>query len=371
MLQETLQKADQGRKIARVLADAAFLCRPKNRIEIAVLAARIHECNKEKNQVKIDEFVDKKTGEIFEYEGNLWACGSKLCPNCVSKQARKNRKKLRSVVEMQKLSLGERFRFITLTIPNPSITLTETREILNRAWAKFRKLKWFKKTVKGYCKSEEFTITKQGFHYHVHILARSRYIDYATIRHLWTECVKSEWQKKFGTELTPATADRMLIVNVIGVSSKERSIQEVCKYITKSDSWQKMSKKTLLEVASIERWHRMFELGGTFRFVVLPTEGINQSKKGRETSNKKHILDTEHLSDGTQAEPRQEAWRKNLKRLPLNRFLLRMMLQIRNCQAARIRQLSKFCDVELPEADSIADARRNAALLYAWISTLE
>ena len=374
MQTETLHKAETGRKIARVLADAAFLCRPENRIEIAILAARILECNKAKNIVHIDEFVDRATGEIFSYNNTLWSCGSKLCPQCVSRQARKNRRKLRSIIEIQRLGLGERFRFITLTVPNPAIDLLETRAILNAAWAKLRKLTWFKKTFIGYCKSEEFTVTKNGFHYHIHVLARARYIDYTTIRYLWTECVRSEWQKKFDEELSPATADRLLIVNVMSVSSRERSIQEVCKYLTKSDSWQSLSLKTLLDVASVERWHRMFELGGTFRSVVLPTEGIEKIREQHKKANKYLILDTECLSDGTQAEPpeiRQESWRKNLQRLPLRRFLLRMMLQIRNCQAARIRQLSKFCDVELAEPDTIADARRSAALLYAWISTLE
>jgi hypothetical protein len=43
------------------------------------------------------------------------------------------------------------------------------------------------------------------------------------------------------------------------------AVKEVCKYITKSDSWEKIPAEHLLEITEIRRWDRMFEISGRFR----------------------------------------------------------------------------------------------------------
>lgn len=363
-----------GREIARTLADAAFFLRPENRKEIGFLAARIQHCNHDSNYYRADEYLLEDTGELIAAEGKLWKCGSKLCPSCVAAESRRNRKKLQKAIERQRLLVGERYRFITLTIPNPELSLLQTRDLIWKAWRKFSRCKWFKSRIAGYCKSEEFTVTDRGFHYHIHVLARAKYIDFAMLRIAWTAAVKHFWAEFFGEELKPATADQLLIVNCQNVRSIRDATNEVAKYITKADSWRKLSKRTLIEVASIDRWFRMFELGGTFatrhRSEKVSLSADEAAGKEPKTPINKTILDTESLTDSTQC----ESWRRTCRKLPTGIYAKRLILQIRNAKAFRIAQLRKKCPdarLECIDPPSNAEALAEARRLAAWISSLE
>jgi hypothetical protein len=116
--------------------------------------------------------------------------------------------------------------------------------------------------------------------------------------------------KAAGVDLKVSTADRLLIVNCQRVSSVTGAIKEVCKYITKSDSWRKISKKELLQIALITRWQRMFELGGTFA-------KRNQSKPPLpSTTDEPLFFNNKNLSDGGRPS-KSESWRKQLHALGL------------------------------------------------------
>jgi hypothetical protein len=143
------------------------------------------------------------------------------------------------------------------------------------------------------------------------------------------------------------------------------AVQEVCKYITKSDSWEKISEKDLLGIARIERFPRMFELFRFFRtqrnanavlehpnvFITyllsqLLVEVIKNVKKIIESGGN-IILDTKEISDGeNSSEPgelpdkvpkpeRQANWRKYIAEFGLEDYLERLAEQVYKTRETR------------------------------------
>jgi hypothetical protein len=360
-------RAEVGRKLSRALTDALFFLSTKldesDAAEIATLAARISLCNSPQNLVEAGEVIDKTTGEIFPFKTHLWRCGSKLCPDCVASESRRNRKKIQEAIGRQKLIVGEHFHFLTFTIPNPGLELLETRELVNAAWQLFRKRKWTRNRLIGYAKSEEFTLTRKGYHYHLHLLVRSKYIFYDRLRTEWTECVRAVFEAA-GHRLEIATADRLLIVNCQRVGSMSDAINELCKYVTKADSWKRISKSDLIQAALVRRWHRMFELGGTFssrNANKTPSSDVEDDlipfdQPKVPPSLKVTILDTKSLSDGKTFST-SESWRNQLRALGIRTYAKRLTMQIRNAQAARARALAQRYEGIEPHLPAIRTTR--------------
>ncbi len=272
------------------------------------LLHRLEACSLPLNHWIGDDLHNEETGELYEANGNFWGCGSRLCPNCVAKLSRRSRKQLRLAIKDQKLLIGEHYRFITLTMPNPNRTLLATRKIIDRAWQLFRKRDYFKNKIRGGSKSEEFTVTENRYHYHIHILCISRFINYDVFRQDWTECLETAFREN-NIPFNVRTADGLAMIKVEKVSGRrniENAILEVCKYITKNDSWEKIPAEDLIEIASIKRFPRMFELFGCFRegrkkqIDDLNNPIPDDQTDIRETENvgEYTILDTKHIFDG-------------------------------------------------------------------------
>ena len=351
------------------------------------LCNRVWACSEPENHFVGDDLHNRQTGELYAGNGNLWGCGSKLCPSCVAKSSNRSRKELTLALEHQKLFTGESYQSITMTMPNPGLPLLETRNILDRAWVLFRKRDYFKRHIRGGSKSEEFTITENGYHYHYHFLCVARFLSFDKFRSEWTECVKIAFNElnmpcKFNT----ADGLAMVKINRLKLSGLKGAIQEVCKYVTKSDSWEKISEKDLLDIAAIKRLPRMFELFGFFRtqrnvnlksnatsgcefFVIhLLMSVINESfesndKKrikialifllrfclGQEVFKIKEntILDTKEISDGEHSSEmeklpdklikreRQANWRKYIAEFGLSEYLDRLNEQVGKTRDAR------------------------------------
>jgi hypothetical protein len=232
------------------------------------LCNRIWTCSEPENQFLGDDLHNRQTGELYAGNGNLWSCGSKLCSSCVAKASNRSRNELTLSLKNQKLFSGESYQFITLTMPNPGLPLLQTRSIMDRAWSLFRKREYFIQQIRGGSKSEEFTITDNGYHYHFHLLCVTRFLSFDKFRHEWTECLRIAFNElnlpcKFNT------ADGLAMVKIKRLDSSVKGLKgavlEVCKYVTKSDSWEKISDKDLLDIAAIERFPRMFELFRFFR----------------------------------------------------------------------------------------------------------
>jgi hypothetical protein len=260
-----------GYSSAMALRDALKQGEVKDEVEYEesmALAWRIRTCSDRENHWVGDDLHNTETGELYTGNGNLWSCGSKLCPSCVAKAANRSRKELRFSLKNYKLMTGEMYQHISLTIVNPGLSLLQTRAVADRSWTLFRKRDYFKQKIRGGSKSEEFTITENGYHYHYHLLCVTRFLNYNEFRREWTDCVEIAY-KELNLPFEVKTKDKCLLVEVrrlhSSASSLEGEVQEVCKYITKSDSWEKLPPKDLIEIASIKRFWRMFEIFGSFR----------------------------------------------------------------------------------------------------------
>ena len=146
-------------------------------------------------------------------------------------------------------------------------------------------------------KDEEFTVGEhQQYHYHLHLLAvcrtRIESNSFYDIRYEWTQALKKSFQDH-GIEFDCRTADGLAVCNVQKVWNKERSILELCKYITKTTDWAKIPKAQLADIAVLKRFPRMFEVFGICRETA---KQIRRQSKKRTATNDTY-LDTKNISD--------------------------------------------------------------------------
>ena len=315
---------------------------------------RLQACAFRQNHWIAEDLHNRETGELYEGNGNFWGCGSRLCPSCVAKLSRRSRGELRTALENQKLFCGENYQFITLTMPNPGVSLLRSRWIMDRAWSLFRKRDYFRERIRGGSKSEEFTVTENGYHYHIHLLCVTRFVAFERLRREWTECLKISFAE-CSLEFDVKTSDSLAMVRVERVSGKQRlqnAVLEVCKYITKNDSWEKIPPADLIEIASIKRFPRMFELFGCFRDhrkeqqsdTSIEVSDSEASVKYSETGGEYTILDTKRISDGLNSSPdefsgnsppeieikprRRENWRVFIEKYGIDDYIERLTNEI-------------------------------------------
>ena len=326
---------------ALALEQAAIGRLTVDRRNINSLADRIRLCGSKANVWKCNEAINYATGELFFATGQYWRCGSKFCSNCLSIKAKENRNKLRNALKREQLKRGERLNFITFTIPNVGLPLLEAREVVNRAWCLMRKRLTFASLFRGGGKSEEFTLRAAGYHYHLHLLTIGRWFLFVELRSMWTECAQKAFEEA-GIPFDVKTSDGLLMVKVVRVTDLERAIQEVCKYITKSDSWSKLRKEDLAEVALIPRWHRMFELFG-----CLNNRGTNRSSADEATTDSDTIVHTSSIIDG-EADALPNDWRTFSAFHTRDAYRLRLAEEFERARKHRVRELSlKYNDASV------------------------
>jgi len=90
----------------------------------------------------------------------------------------------------------------------------------------------------------------------------------------------------------------------------EKAVQETTKYLTKSESWDKIPDSELVKIAEVARWPRMFELLGQAR----PSKRENSVSEVSEsaTASGATLLDTPTLSNGETDEHHTPTWRESL-----------------------------------------------------------
>jgi hypothetical protein len=333
--------------------------------EVWALGNRIRVCSERENHWIGDELHNTETGELYAGNGNLWSCGSKLCPSCVAKASNRSRNELKLSLKNQKLLTGEMYQFITLTIPNPNLSLIQTRTLIDRIWTLFRKRDYFKQKIRGGSKSEEFTLTENGYHYHYHLLCVTRFLNFTEFRREWSECIEIAF-REFNLPCEFKTDDGLAMVKIKRLSSSvnglKGAIQEVCKYVTKSDSWEKLPQKDLIEIASIKRFWRMFEIFGSFRaqrnanvvlespnvfITYLLTKLVVEVLKYIQTGEPITILDTKQISDGECSSEFQDlpekvpkrqkevSWRKYILENGLESYFEKLAEQVEKTRYAR------------------------------------
>lgn len=321
-----------GLKTAYRLRDATAHAQPTDRKELHALAHRLHFCNQPRNTWLGSDIHNSETGELFEGFGRYWHCGSKLCSYCLRLNAKRNRLTLRTAIEAQKLHVGEHYRFITLTLPNLGLDLPATRKIVNRAWALLRKRQLFVRCVVGGAKAEEFTRTSRGFHYHLHLLTRSKSINAQALRSDWTECVIAAYADT-PHEFHAPTKDGLLIVNIKIVHNLRQVSNEVCKYVTKANTWWDIPTGDLIKIALIPQWHRMFEVFGTFRKIDRDKLDRQMRDPSDEYTRKGLWEDTDQLHEA------RNHWRILIRHMSLAKYVARLQTEIDYTIARRTKVL--------------------------------
>jgi hypothetical protein len=327
-------RREKGESVAEILQAAAVVA--GDAVALG-LAARISECSSRYNHFLADD-LNTSDGECFNGFGNLYGCGSKLCHSCVDKAAKLNRKKAREAIERTRLLRREylpdgasdyvieqeRFRFVTLTMPKVKLSCTETIKLLSHAWDLFRKLEFTKNYFGGYVKSIEFTVrSDESYHAHIHLLAISFFLPEKTLKRLWRRCLQTAFAAS-GLDWKCETKDNSPVVNIKLVNLIENALNEVCKYVTKSESWEKIPAAHLLEVAGVKRWGRMFELAGRLKASAKQIKQQKEIKKQIQAEQKNDnvassYLDTKYLTDGENSAEISESStdsRQNLEEKP-------------------------------------------------------
>ncbi len=332
------ERAAAEREATQLIAEAVKLASdevlPNDLILLDAFRERLTACSDKNNIWIADDLHSEVTGDLYSGSGRYWSCGSKLCAHCVAKQSRRARAKFRKAIDRQKLFVGEDLYFVTLTQVNPDLSILQTRALINRAWQLFRKRRYIRRIIAGYGKAEEFTVTKNGIHYHLHAIVRSKFIRYRLFRQIWTESVQTAFQEAALT-LTVNNADGLLSVKINKIHNIESALKEVCKYITKSDSWRKIRQSDLLDIVRCERFPRMFELGGTF---AAEHEDVLESELADDID--RPILDTEALSDA----PRQRTaagWRNDVSQMSFWQWKINLQTEIEQCKRVRKAELAR------------------------------
>ena len=355
-----------GNSSALALRLALMRCAQANEV-LWGLYQRVSACALRSNHWVGEDLHNEETGELYDGNGIFWGCGSRLCPSCVAKLSRRSRRQLRLALDEQKLYVGENYQFITLTMPNPGLSLLRTRAIMDRAWSLFRKRDFFKEKIRGGSKNEEFTFTENGYNYHFHLLCITRFLSFARVRQEWTDCLQKSFEEN-NVPFVVNTEDGLVVVNVKRVSGKqkiEKTILEVCKYITKNDSWEKIPPNDLVEVASIKRFPRMFELFGCFRESRKESENHSEKyasdndlpTKNNENLNESTILDTKEISDAEDSAPeefsgssppedipkrrRKDNWRVFIEKFGIGDYIERLTNELHRAWECRRYALKK------------------------------
>lgn len=252
--------------------------------------------------------LNREDGTFFDGKGALWLSGSRLDPFYRAVERTRTRKRVLRALSQVRSKNGELWRFVTLTLPTPvGVDCKTVVELLQLAWGLFRKRQWWIALKSAGIKSVEFTLgdenrlrkegrewdhTKDGYHVHLHLLVLSKWIEWQALGEEWTECLEEAVRAK-GIPLQITTSHGRAVVDIRliterkskskGTVSFQGAIQEVCKYITKTESLLKIPPLQLVEVFHALRRRRMVEPFGQCR---------------RSENERLAYLDTHDTSDG-------------------------------------------------------------------------
>lgn len=98
-------------------------------------------------------------------------CDLKWCPSCQHALASRTADRYRRIMDKFQWPLR-----VTLTAKNFAYCDTDATRTIRRAWGKLRRLRWFKRAVKGGVTAFEITDTGKGFHVHAHALFDCRWL---------------------------------------------------------------------------------------------------------------------------------------------------------------------------------------------------
>ncbi|MGB8511134.1 MAG: protein rep [Pyrinomonadaceae bacterium] len=360
------------------------------------VAVKVRECSGLEN-VWHGDSIHNDVGELYEAAGALAACSERLCPNCLSKRSQRARARARGAVSRVRVGRQEAWRLVTLTMPTlRGVSIETSLKILDHAWVLFRKKRYWRELCRAGVKGVEFTlgdertlkrearewdIERDGYHPHIHILVCSRWIVWADLRKEFTESLLAAFDA-FGIEETINTRDGLAVCDVRlavdrrpsherrGVVSLESAVNEVCKYITKNNSWLKVPTSQLVEVAGIERWPRMFELLGDCREwrTDEEIEALKAKRRARECDQLRRA-ELARAGEGITTEERYEALQASAEivtetrwEVENNKFVRREVETVNDFKLLdRVRESLAWGDE--PDAETLAALKARTAYL--------
>jgi hypothetical protein len=344
-------------------------------------ADRLRVCGSSSN-LWLGKDLHNEDGECFDGVGNLWHCRQIICPCCLPDRSRRMRRRVREGVSRVKLKKSELWRFLTLTCPAlGGVPLVQKNLILNYAFSLLRKRKWWLDNFSAAIKSIEFTLGDEkrlksegrqwdfdvdGYNSHMHLLVASGWIAWKKLGEEWTLCLKKAL-RKFSYSDEIKTSHGRAVVDVRLVVDKKRNksrntitldgaIAEVCKYMTKAESWLKVPDEQLLEVASVQRWGRMIELLGECREI---TERAESSCENSQNDDLPSILNALREAEGDLDETVKQVYKDSLAELEATRGTL-FESQVKVSVAERLRtEASTYLDTQCLFDGSVENISRN------------
>jgi hypothetical protein len=245
------------------------------------------------------------TGELFDGYGVLvQLVSSRMSPAYLSAQGRRARKRIRAKIDETKLLVGERYRFLTLTMPYLETDVATVLKIKDRAATLFKKRKLWTANVRAAFIAEEMTVGESStiiythFNAHSHALLVSKYIQQWKIADVWTDCVEKACAE-YGVEfLMRNLVGNRLTVDIRDVETYgkkkgrtlDESVDELCKYVVKGSDFDKVPVEKLVEIED-----------ALFKRQMIKSYGDFNSQNGREKSetvNERTSLDTKYITDG-------------------------------------------------------------------------
>jgi hypothetical protein len=184
--------------------------------------------------------------------------------------------------------------------------------------------------------------------------------NFVEIRRQWTKALTFAFDK-FGIELKINSKDGLANVFVekrkFNARNRERTINELCKYVTKNESWREIPIEQLETIVAVPRFWRMFESFGCCRetarkmnekTVQASANADYESANQSANLNDDAYLDTKELINRQNTESlekgrreRRVSWRIRVKEIPLWQYRMELADEIEEVQRFRKFQLQR------------------------------
>jgi hypothetical protein len=291
-----------GRKLANLFEQSASISQDARSMAKADL---LNLTYKPENIYHATDLINRETGELFDGYGVLInPISSRLSKAYLKAQASRTRKRIREKLAKTKLLVGERYRFLTLTMPHLRADVATVLKIKDKATTLFKKRQLWTRNVRAAFVSEEMTVGESStfyfthYHAHNHALLVSKYIEHSDIADIWTDCVEKACAE-FGVEfLMRNLVSNRLTVDIQDVATYARkhgktldnAVDELCKYVTQGSEFDKVPVAEIVEIDNALFNRQMIKSYGDF----------NEQKgtESRDTPTERTSLDTKDITDG-------------------------------------------------------------------------
>jgi hypothetical protein len=245
------------------------------------------------------EDLHNADGECFDGYGSLNVCTSRLDPAYMKSSSSRAARRTEEALSRVRPQSGEHLRLLTVTMPKLDASFETTLRVLDDALVLLKKRQWFTSQVRGAVIGTESTLGELNdhFHAHAHMLAWSKWINWAELGNQWSSCLEAA-ARRHGVEMRFETEHNRAVVDVRLVTSKRRgkgtvsiadAVREVCKYIVKGSDFEKLPVEQLVEVERVLHGRRMVQ-----------TFGECNHRKGKVEAEERAYLDTQNTNHGEQ-----------------------------------------------------------------------